>query len=305
VVYNAKEAKLRKLRKWLFGIPILLGTIFSASSIPFIQTGVVGCQISPPMPLATTEVLRELGLPYLYWPFIWFMIVPGYTAIFYSTMITLYMLYRMKKVDQRSKKWVMSQVHESQKRSAKHPITALTKLRGEVFLQCFQYLVAVYITWLLFLTVMIQSKHLIMGHFGLWILFYFLVSIQGFLNCLVYFRPRIVRYWRTWKKKKCGNSKHQDNLPAAMTEPSSKPTGDSTETWNRIAEIEPAVDIIAENEIRNDRSSLEHGNDDEFIEMKNSVRDDDSMVMQNGKLRHIHQPYVMKQTSHCNCSKVM
>jgi hypothetical protein len=126
VVYNAKEAKLRKLRKWLFGIPILLGTIFSASSIPFIQTGVVGCQISPPMPLATTEVLRELGLPYLYWPFIWFMIVPGYTAIFYSTMITLYMLYRMKKVDQRSKKWVMSQVHESQKRSAKHPITALT-----------------------------------------------------------------------------------------------------------------------------------------------------------------------------------
>jgi hypothetical protein len=280
VVYNAKESRLKDLRKWLFGIPIVVGTVLSVSSIPFIQTGVVGCQLTAPMPLASPDALRELGLPYLFWPFISFMIVPGYTAIFYSTMITVYILYRMNKVDQNSKKWVINQHLESKKLKTKRPVTALAKLRREVFLQCFQYLAAVYVTWLLYLTVMLESKQFMTSHYGLWIAIYFIGAIQGLLNCLVYFRPRIMGYWRNWRKartEKHVKPTHDNNHSAGITQPSSEPAGNSIQSWNQVAQIEPAVDIIAVYEGTNERSSPEQG-EDGFDEKEVIVQEGDSHI---------------------------
>jgi hypothetical protein len=267
VVYNAKESKLRSIRKWLFGVPMLIGSIMGLSSIPFIQGGIVGCQLIPPIPLVPAEVLRALGMQYMLWPFIAFMLVPGYLAIAYSTLIILYMLYRMKQVDQNAKKWIISQHTPKSGRKVKRKETALTKLRREVFRQCVQYLAAVYVTWLFYLTMSLEAKHIMTSNYGLWILLYFVSGIQGFLNCMVYFRPRLARYWRKWRKETQERAKVTKGDNGFNTSAQySNGTMMSTETWDQIAQIEPAVDIIADSTVSKGSSMLKENT----IDVENS-----------------------------------
>jgi hypothetical protein len=283
VVYNAKELKLRDMKKWMFGVPIMLGTVLSVSSTPFIQSGAVGCQLIPPVPLVPTEVLRALGMQYLYWPFIVFMMVPSCVAIAYSTSIIVFMLYRMKKVDQNAKKWILSQHNQGSNKKLRRKVTTLTKLRREVFLQCVLYLAAVYVTWLLYLTMSLEAKHTLTSYYGLWILLFFLSGIQGFLNCLVYFRPRLIRYWKKWRKENKGKTKKTNGENASSLFPQdSNPVAMPTETWGQIAQVEPAVDIMAgfsfsKNSLTKGNSSYVENSKEVSLEGKgtfrNSLRD--------------------------------
>jgi hypothetical protein len=251
VVYNTKESRLRDIRKWLLGVPIILGSVLAFSSIPYIQNGIVGCQLTPPVPMIPDEVLKDLGLPYTYWPFLSFMVVPGYMAILYSTCIISLLLIHMRKVDQKSKKWRTSRRYlansSNEGHKPKRKATALTKLRREVFQQCFQYLAAVYLTWLVYLSITVKSEEFITSHYELWILVFFLGGIQGFLNSMIYFRPRVVRYWRNWKKmsRRQQNLKKQNNTPLSSEVASTDQGSSSIQTWGKVAQAEPAVDIIA------------------------------------------------------------
>ena len=178
------------LRKWLLGIPILFGSILGFSSIPFISNGTFGCHLTPRYPLLPIEVLQQLGYQDSNWPFISFLIVPAFLAIIYSTVITSFILLEMWKVDKRSQKWSINQrtsmmTYGNQKRKVKPRATALTKLRREVFQQCFQYLAAVYLTWFLYLIVTVKTEIFVTSHYGLWLCVFFLGGFQGFLNCMI------------------------------------------------------------------------------------------------------------------------
>jgi hypothetical protein len=140
--------------------------------------GIVGCQLTPPFPMIPDEVLKVLGLPYTYWPFLSFMVVPGYMAILYSTCIIALLLIHMRKVDQKSEKWRTSRRYLANSSNEGHKpkckATALTKLRREVFQQCFQYLAALNLTWLVYLSIKVKSEEFITSHYELWILVFFL-----------------------------------------------------------------------------------------------------------------------------------
>jgi hypothetical protein len=229
----------------------VLGSVLGFSSVPFIQNGIVSCQLTPPVPIVSTDVLRELGLPHTYWQFFTFMVVPGYIAIFYSTCVICLILLHMRKVDQKSKKWRTSRRYltsdASKKRKPKSKATALTKLRREVFQQCLQYLAAVYLTWLVYLSVTVKSEKFLTSHYELWMLVFFLGGIQGFLNSMIYFRPRVVRYWRNWKKtqQKKQKDKRKESTPSFSDVTSINNGSSAIKPWGEVAKAEPAVDIIA------------------------------------------------------------
>jgi hypothetical protein len=213
------------------------------SSIPFISTGIVGCQLTPPTPIVSADVLRKLGLLDVSWPFYTLLIVPGYLAIFYSTTLIIFMLFRMWKVDQQAQKWSRCQPLGKFERKRKRHLTALTKLRREVFHQCVQYLVAVYLTWLLYLTAALEAEKFITSHYGLWIVIFFLSGIQGFLNCMIYFRPRISRYLKNRSKQNQRRNRQSHDLIPSEVYPA-RTSWTSYLGRNRTAQAEPAVDVI-------------------------------------------------------------
>jgi hypothetical protein len=267
VVYNAKESRLRDIRKWLLGVPILFGSIFGFISIPYISNGTFGCHLSPPNPLFPTNVLKQLGYQDSYWQIISLLLVPAFLAIFYSTLINSLMLFKMWKVDKKSRKWTFSQksiILQNKKAKVKSKVTALTKLRREVFQQCFQYLAAVYFTWSLYLIVTVKIDLFFTSHYGLWTLVFFLTGFQGFLNCMIYFQPRILRYLRhvrkEWQNQQSKKNKHDtpDCIDIADEHGVKR-----IQTWSKIAHVEPVVDIITAFEDKTEPISQEKVIDEE------------------------------------------
>jgi hypothetical protein len=248
VVYNAKESRLHGIRKWLLGVPIFFGSIFGFTSIPYISNGSFGCHLTPPNPLFPTEVLKQLGYQDSNWQIISLLLVPAFLAIFYSTVVNSFMLFKMWRVDKKSQKWTFSQKSialHSKKGRVKLQVTALTKLRREVFQQCFQYLAAVYLTWSLYLIVTVKIDLFFTSNYGLWALVFFLTGFQGFLNCMIYFQPRIFRYARhlrkVWRDRQLMKKKH---TTPDLVEIADENKMNRIHTWNQIAHVEPAVDII-------------------------------------------------------------
>jgi hypothetical protein len=250
IVYNVKDSRLRTIRKYLLGIPILCGSILGFSSIPFISNGTFGCHLTPRYPLFPVEVLQQLGYQDSNWPFVSFLLVPAFLALFYSTFITSFILFKMWRVDKRSQKWSMSQrtsiLSATPKRKVKPRATALTKLRREVFQQCFQYLVAVYITWFLYLLVTAKTETFVTSYYELWLLVFFLGGIQGFLNCMIYFQPRMIRSWRHWRRMRQERQQEtqKQNVAPESLEIVQQNRDITPNMWTEIAQVEPAVDIL-------------------------------------------------------------
>jgi hypothetical protein len=78
---------------------------------------------------------------------------------------------------------------------AKHSTHNKNKLKKEVFYQSVLYLTALYLSWFVFLTMVVSGEHFLHRYYGLWCFLYFVTPLQGFLNALVYFRRRLVLYW--------------------------------------------------------------------------------------------------------------
>jgi hypothetical protein len=208
----------------------------------------IGCQLNPPVPSVPTEILRELHLIDSFWPFLSMWVIPGYLAVFYSTTVTSFMLFKIWQVDHKAERWrSMQGISEKNKNSErKRVVPPSTKIRHEVFWQCFQYLAAVYITWLVYLSLTVSPDKYFTSHYELWLFVFFLSGIQGFLNCMVYFRPRLVRYWRRWRKTILQNKLKDEDTSLGIPELQSPETATlSNQVWDQIAKVEPAVDIIA------------------------------------------------------------
>jgi hypothetical protein len=250
IVYNVKDSRLRTIRKYLLGIPILCGSILGFSSIPFISNGAFGCHLTTRYPLLPVEVLQQLGYQDSNWPFVSFLLVPTFLALFYSTFITSFILFKMWRVDKRSQKWSMSQwtsiLSVTPKRKVKPRATALTTLRREVFQQCFQYLAAAFMTWFLYLLVTAKTETFIASHYELWLRVFFLGGIQGFLNCMIYFQPRMIRSWRHWRRMRQDRQYNKRNrkINSESLGMEQENQVHTANMWTEIAQVEPAVDII-------------------------------------------------------------
>lgn len=93
----------------------------------------------------------------------------------------------------------------------RQPSSKMRQLEREVMWQAFIYLFAMYVCWLLFVSLFYKSD--LQGlSFPLYCVGSFLMPLQGFFNCLNYFRPRAARYMRQrrrirkeWRKKRGEN----------------------------------------------------------------------------------------------------
>lgn len=73
---------------------------------------------------------------------------------------------------------------------------AKNSLKGKVLFQCSLYLIALFLSWMPYLSLILQikaSREVLEFNYGIWTFAMFLLPLQGFLNAVVYFKRRISR----------------------------------------------------------------------------------------------------------------
>jgi hypothetical protein len=85
IVYRTKESALRRLYKYLFGLPILLGLIFALASLPFISPALSGCNVTPPRNVNFLEELSVDNCTASWGPYLGLFIIPGFAVLAYTT----------------------------------------------------------------------------------------------------------------------------------------------------------------------------------------------------------------------------
>ena len=73
-----------------------------------------------------------------------------------------------------------------------------------MFWQAVFYLVAVYFCWPILLG-SFTIKHFDEKHYPFYVVFFICAPLQGFLNALVYFRPRVVKTIRDRRRQRASN----------------------------------------------------------------------------------------------------
>lgn len=239
----------------MIGIPIFLGTGLAAASVPFIKNGIIGCHLLPPLTgWVSREVLETLGVSHSWAAFLCCMVVPAFSSIAYSTGALIRVYFHMRQVDKNSDRWRFKSSQQvnavGMKRTRQ---TALYRLRTEVFWQSATYLVALYVTWLIYLSVTLNPKRYILSHYELWTFLFFISPLQGFLNSICYFRPRVSRYWKTYwiavrKRRQAACHKFSSNVSDIDSTHSLNDASSSLHGWDQIGAVEPAADLINANE---------------------------------------------------------
>lgn len=176
IALNWKESQLRKARKWMHGVPLVVGFSLAFAGIPFYENDNFFCYINPPpLALEWTEILV-------------FALIPIASVITFTTVTMTIVHLKVCKATRASRKWKTGAVSEKKR-----------NLERDVFHQCVFYLLSFYISWPI----------LIVGNtigdyrgFGFWVVMVMVTPLQGFSNCMVYLRPRFLRYLRSRQKKR-------------------------------------------------------------------------------------------------------
>lgn len=84
----------------------------------------------------------------------------------------------------------------------------LRRVEREVIWQALSYLLAMYTCWILFTCVFYKSN-LSALPYPIYCVGCFLMPLQGFLNFLIYSRPRAVRYWRQRRRRREKNQRER------------------------------------------------------------------------------------------------
>lgn len=249
IVSNRKGTRLKAAAKWLIGIPLIVGLVVASASIPFISKSIQGCHISPP----SSTVVRQLdieGNTASWGPYLGLYIVPAYVVIIYTTGALLRVYLHVRKVNRNANKWRFPTLpRRPERRVAQNGSASDTAGRGrrrsttsvnlqkELAIQSAMYLVALYLSWFVYLVIAVHLDKYLMSHYSLWAFVYFLIPLQGFLNSITYFRPRFVRLWAKYRKERL-RKKQQESSDGAYGSKSDDSKGKGG--W---AASEPAADM--------------------------------------------------------------
>ena len=179
-----KESRLSKMRIWLH-VPAVVGTAISLAGIPWYEIDIWGCYIQPP-PLAET-----------YWAIAIFAMTPVMLTLVVATgfMGTIVLSVRAKA--KKAAKWRQPGDKKKSKSS---------ELEKQVLWQAIFYLGAFYISFpILILSNAIADSR----RYWLFVLATSIAPLQGFNNCLVYIRPRVLRYLRNKQKARAESKKRK------------------------------------------------------------------------------------------------
>jgi hypothetical protein len=192
VRYGMRENQLKKLQLW-FHIPALIvGFALAFGGIPFYANDFWGCYIPPP-PLV--EDYRYIVI---------FAVVPICTAIAILTVNTGLVYWAVRKQMIAARKWrinikpktpslaeslASSTNPDASGRSSEMRQTVIQKMERQTFWQALFYLGAFYLTWPILVASNLNSNAGTVYPFM--IIVFTLAPLQGFLNFLLYARPRI------------------------------------------------------------------------------------------------------------------
>jgi hypothetical protein len=210
VRYGMKESQLKKLQLWLHIPALLVGFALAFGGIPFFSSVFGVCYIPPP-PLI--EDYRYITI---------FAVVPICTAIVILTVNTSMVYLAVRKQMIAARKWRISGAvqrpsnsaalgdlsmlpnasgvsEEPWNRRSEMPQTVIQKMERQTFWQALFYLGAFYLTWPILLASNLNKDAGV--HFPVVIIVFMLAPLQGFLNFLLYARPRILKVLRERQKR--------------------------------------------------------------------------------------------------------
>jgi hypothetical protein len=210
VRYGMKEFQIKKLRLWLHVPALVAGFALAFGGIPFYQNVGWGCYVAPP-PL--TEDYRDILI---------FAVVPICTAIIIATVNTVLVYWAVRKQMIAARKWQFGAAAKQQqqmgmagetfqpRRPEKMPQTAIQKIERQTFWQALFYLGAFYVTWPILLAA--QFSEVAQDSYAWLVVVSILGPLQGFLNFLVYARPRIQKGIKE-RRKLANNCNRRRRIP--------------------------------------------------------------------------------------------
>jgi hypothetical protein len=196
IVYHFRDSQLKRVRKYMFGIPVCMGLILACVSIPFISPTYNGCHLTPP--LAAARYLESEGYRTTWASFLGLYIVPGYLVIAYATAAMLRIYMYVRKINKNSHRWDFSSSSNvdtgssgklrqwlPRKRTKKKRSSSSNKIQNEVFYQSVLYLAALYMSWFLILGITVNAQSYVQSHYGLWCYLFFIFPLQVCISCLL------------------------------------------------------------------------------------------------------------------------
>jgi hypothetical protein len=189
---------------------VVLGSIFALSSLPFIAPSLSGCALPPP----NISLFDDLGIANYstsWGPFLGLYIIPRYSVVIFTTYAMARIYWYIRKIQNKAAKWSFPRESITTMDTAELPrarqrrgivLRGRTKrvdrdkvrsLQSEVSWQSALYLFALYLSWFVQLCVSLNLDKIWTSHYNLWAFTLFVTGIQGFLNFLVYVRPRLSR----------------------------------------------------------------------------------------------------------------
>lgn len=278
IVYRSRESQLKKMRKWLLGLPILVGFIFAGASLPFISRSLHGCHMTPPNAYLMEAVGAD-GFSTSWAPYLCLYIIPGFSVLIYTTGALVRVFFFVRNVSRQGNKWrfeaAVTSLHtkQQQQRQQSPPrrmqrrlsTSSVNSVQNEVFWQSAMYLSALYLAWFTQLIILVQLEKYLAGHYALWVFFSFITPLQGFMNALVYFRPRMARtITRLSKQGACTPKRYcyaRKRNQASSQQEVEETNSEVRNAWLDIRAAEPAADIVQLFSVEDDDEvlSLEEG----------------------------------------------
>ena len=166
VAYGWREFQLKKIQRYLHGLPVIAGLGLALGGIPIYHWFEYGCHILPPPD-------GEL------WVVLVFVVLPLGLSIVAITASVLVVYGAVLEQANASRKW-------------RFGVGTASSTTKAVFWQCICYVLAFYITWPILFGVYLKSIDL-HGPLSLSLAVAFVAPLQGFNNFLVYIRPRVFR----------------------------------------------------------------------------------------------------------------
>ena len=221
VVRGMKGVQLQRFQKYLLGIPLLCAFTLAFAGIPYYAPAWVGCYI---VPYPYNDSQEMMG----------FAVFPILLTSIISTSCQIRVYLKVRSQVRTSLKWKFSKGlsklrlngsqakfgskgniaakgrKEEKKEKGRNSFAILLSTNAEsaVFWQSFFYLAAYYTCWPILVVGILHPTN---PNFSFWAALAFIGPLQGFLNCLVFVRPRIMKWRRerikareTRQKKKNG-----------------------------------------------------------------------------------------------------
>lgn len=211
VVKQWTNRDLEKARVWFFLIPAVCAVGLAMAGLPFYEHAWVVCYIQPYPYRSERRTTYTATIPLLLMALI-------------STCLQVLVYNKVRKQVRRSLKWTFdANTQTKQKVSAastsginlklRLPKVFVNNMEAAVFWQSLSYLSTFYLCWVVMAIIAEFAHHQI---WPLWVVMFAISPLPGFLNCLVYVRPRLLTWQETRQKKREAAKKREKTQTSSI-----------------------------------------------------------------------------------------